>query len=70
MTLIELGRREGVLQGMEQARQLGIEQGRSLVLHQYVKSMVKHGLPLSKVSAITGLAEDEIQVLLTEHQPA
>ena len=54
--LREEGKQEGVLEGMQK----GILQGREESLQQVATRLLKEGLPLEKVSEITGLPKSKL----------
>ncbi|MBO5205427.1 MAG: hypothetical protein J6B47_05700 [Prevotella sp.] len=62
-TALELGREQGLAEGIEQGRAEGraegIEQGRA----QIVLSMLAKGLDIATVSELTGLSVEEIRTL-------
>ena len=62
-TALELGREQGLAEGIEQGRAEGraegIEQGRA----QIVLSMLAKGLDIAAVSELTGLSVEDIRTL-------
>ena len=66
-TALELGREQGLAEGIEQGRAEGraegIEQGRAKGRAEIVLSMLAKGLDIAAVSELTGLSVEEIRTL-------
>ncbi|MEZ4836541.1 MAG: hypothetical protein R2873_31880 [Caldilineaceae bacterium] len=62
---LEEGREEGREKGREEGREEGREQG----IAQVAWTMHRRGFALSVIADITGLSEDELNMLLTSAPP-
>ena len=66
-TALELGREQGLAEGIEQGRAEGraegIEQGRAKERAAIALSMLAKGLDIAAVSELTGLSVEEIRTL-------
>lgn len=56
----KLGLEQGIKQGLEQGQKIGLEQGQKMARIEMAKAMLKKGLDVNTVSAVTNLTIDEI----------
>lgn len=63
ITAVGEGRLEGIAEGREQGRKEGREEGRTEANRNNAKKMLELGLPIATISKVTGLSQDEIELM-------
>lgn len=63
ITAVGEGRLEGIAEGREQGRKEGREEGRTEANRNNAKKMLELGLPIPTISKVTGLSQDEIELM-------
>lgn len=66
ITAVGEGRLEGIAEGREQGRKEGREEGRTEANRNNAKKMLELGLPIPTISKVTGLSQDEIELMASQ----
>ena len=66
ITAVGEGRLEGIAEGREQGRKEGREEGRTEANRNNAKKMLELGLPIATISKVTGLSQDEIELMASQ----